>query len=422
MAALPIHLGRSKSGESFTLPLSALSRHFLALGGTGSGKTVLCKAVIEECIRYRLPCIAIDLQGDILSLALQSMETPSGAVPVSEATRAKYAERLDVKVWTPGSRDGIPLSMSPDMTIPDVAAVEDRIALMESIAQGLGNMLGNSKEGTIAGFYTILEYADQHGLECSNLDDLSMFLADPPAELAAELEHIMPAKVRSNMLSSLKIRLKGMNGLMYAMGQGIDIDELFGLRLPGPLTYGKARLSIIYLAHLSQERQQEFLALLFSSMYSWMLTQDDSLSGVLYLDEIAPFCPPVSKPPAKAGLMLLLRQARKYGLCTVLATQSPGDLDYKALGQIGTVALGRITQGRDIGKVDGMLRSMPNVDAGAIVEALPGHKRGEFVIVNSDHLAAPESIQARWLATEHRLVAQKDIGAFVSDDDREILG
>jgi len=422
MAALPIHLGRSVSGEPFTLPLSALKRHFLALGGTGSGKTVLCKALIEECIRYRLPCVAIDLQGDILSLALQSMDCPEGAVPVSDVTREKYAERLDVKVWTPGSRDGIPVSLAPDMTIPNIAGVEDRVAIMESIACGIGTMLGNSKDGTIAGFYTILEYADQHGLECSNLGDLEMFLADPPNELADELEHIMPAKVRANMLASLKIRLKGMNGLLYAMGQGIDIDELFGLRLPGPLTYGKARLSIIYLAHLTQERQQEFLALLFSAMYRWMLRQSDALSGVLYLDEIAPFCPPVSKPPAKAGLMMLLRQARKYGLCTVLATQSPGDLDYKALGQIGTVALGRITQGRDIGKVDGMLSTIPNIDSGAIVAALPGHKRGEFVIVNPDHLAAPESIQARWLATEHRIVERQSIGLLVSDDDREILG
>jgi hypothetical protein len=149
------------------------------------------------------------------------------------------------------------------------------------------------------------------------------------------------------MLSKLKVATIGLNGQRYNLGQSIDVNQLFGLKVPGPAYEGRARLSIIYLAHLSQDHQQEFLATLFASMYQWMLTQGDDLSGLLYMDEIAPFCPPVAKPPAKAGLMLL---------------QSPGDLDYKALGQIGTVALGRMSQRQDVGKVDGFLRSMANID------------------------------------------------------------
>lgn len=420
---LPIDLGETPDGKRFKLPLNSLRRHFLALGGTGSGKTVLCKAVVEECIRYNLPVIAIDLQGDILSLANMSTDMPEGAVSVSDVTRAKYAERADVKIWTPGSSLGIPLSFAPDMSIPADASPEDRIMVMDNIATSIANMLDGGKDGTVAGFYTILHYADRVGLKCRDFNHLDMFLADPPADLKVELDVFWSDRARAKLRESLRIKGTGVGSLLYGMGQGIDVDELFGLKVPGPANEGRARISVIYLAHLNEARQQEFLALLFGSMYRWMLSQGDYLSGLLYMDEIAPFCPPVKKPPAKKGLMLLLRQARKYGLCTVLATQSPGDLDYKALGQIGTVALGKMTQRQDIAKVGGLLNGFAGVDAEAIVEALPGAGMGQFVVINADHLDGPTPVQGRWLATEHKgPVEAERILEMVSDTDRATLG
>lgn len=52
--------------------------------------------------------------------------------------------------------------------------------------------------------------------------------------------------------------------------------------------------------------------------------------GLLVLDEAARFLPAVKTSPSKPGLLLLARQARKYGLGLVLATQNPKDLDYNA--------------------------------------------------------------------------------------------
>jgi len=216
--------------------------------------------------------------------------------------------------------------------------------------------------------------------------------------------------------------MSGSSQLLYSTGDCIDVPELLGLRRPGPAWEGKARLSIIYLAHLSPDEQQLFLSLLFSSMSRWMLSLDGSLAGLLYIDEVAPFCPPVRKPPAKQGLINLLKQARKYGLCLSLATQSPGDLDYKALGNIGTVALGRVTQRQDIAKIEGLLRSMPNIDSQGLVRTLPAQRPGEFILVNNEHLAGPTSMRSRWLATEHRLVTDPELRDLVADEDRVRLG
>jgi hypothetical protein len=300
----------------------------------------------------------------------------------------------------------------------------ERVSIIDAAARGIGAMLGSGKPATIAGLYTMLDLANERDYRLSNFSDLQAFFRDPPAELEAEIDEAFGGpRTRKSLSSALKIAMIGKSGESYSLGQAIDIDQLFGCHPSGgPALEGKARLSVIYLAHLTQDEQQNFLAVLFAYMKIWMLKQGDHLSGMLYIDEIAPFCPPVRKPPAKQGLIDLLKQARKYGLCLSLATQSPGDLDYKALGNIGTVALGRVTQRQDIEKVSGFLRSMPGVDSDAIVAALPGSKRGEFVIMNPNHLDGPTPIQARWLATEHRLVGQDAIGELITLADRETLG
>jgi type IV secretory pathway VirB4 component len=43
----------------------------MALGSSGSGKTVLCKCVMEEGVKNNIPLIIVDPQGDIASLALR---------------------------------------------------------------------------------------------------------------------------------------------------------------------------------------------------------------------------------------------------------------------------------------------------------------------------------------------------------------
>ena len=56
--------------ETFFYPIDNLKKHFIALGSSGSGKTVLSKVIIEECARNGVPAIVVDPQGDLSSLAL----------------------------------------------------------------------------------------------------------------------------------------------------------------------------------------------------------------------------------------------------------------------------------------------------------------------------------------------------------------
>src|ERR1044071_2577991 len=108
MADRDLWLGtrRDDRGVTFTLPARALLRHAIALGSSGSGKTVFCKVVVEEAVRRGIPVIAIDPQGDLASLALapESSDDPHAA---------ELMARIDPIVFTPASRKGVPLCADP---------------------------------------------------------------------------------------------------------------------------------------------------------------------------------------------------------------------------------------------------------------------------------------------------------------------
>ncbi len=74
-----------------------------------------------------------------------------------------------------------------------------------------------------------------------------------------------------------------------------------------------------------------FVTMLLNQFIGWMRRQQgaSSLKALLYMDEIFGYFPPIANPPSKKPMMLLLKQARAYGIGVVLATQNPVDLDYK---------------------------------------------------------------------------------------------
>src|SRR5436309_12168679 len=73
----------------------------------------------------------------------------------------------------------------------------------------------------------------------------------------------------------------------------------------------------------------------------------------------------------------LLKRARSAGIGLFLATQSPGDLDYKCRDQVRTWLIGRVKEQVAISKLKPMLEA-GRVDAAA---KLPGQGVGQFYLV-----------------------------------------
>jgi len=63
----------------------------------------------------------------------------------------------------------------------------------------------------------------------------------------------------------------------------------------------------------------------------------------------------LQNPPSKEPMILLLKQARAYGIGVILSTQNPVDLDYKGLSNMGTWFIGRLQTTQDVNRViDGL--------------------------------------------------------------------
>jgi hypothetical protein len=145
-----------------------------------------------------------------------------------------------------------------------------------------------------------------------------------------------------------------------------------------------------------------FVTILLNELLAWMRTQSgtSSLRAMFYMDEVAGYFPPVSKPPSKPPMLTLLKQARAFGLGITLATQNPVDLDYKGLSNIGTWFLGRLQTERDKARVlEGLEgaagQAGQEFDRNEMERVLAGLDNRVF-LMNNVHDGQPSIFQTRW--------------------------
>jgi hypothetical protein len=121
-----------------------------------------------------------------------------------------------------------------------------------------------------------------------------------------------------------------------------------------------------------------------------------TLRYLLYFDEIAGYCPPVREPPSKKLLLLLIKQARAFGLGMILASQNAVDLDYKVISNANVRFIGRLGAQRDIQRVSVGLE-LDSYAEQEIARLGPG----EFYC-NVFDPKFKSVIKSRWTLTYHR--------------------
>ena len=90
-----------------------LVTHAVIVGMTGSGKTGLCVALLEEALRSRVPVILLDIKGDLANLmltfpGLTAAEFAPWAPAEGDASAAACREWM--RSAQPGDRFGDPVS------------------------------------------------------------------------------------------------------------------------------------------------------------------------------------------------------------------------------------------------------------------------------------------------------------------------
>jgi hypothetical protein len=231
------------------------------------------------------------------------------------------------------------------------------------------------------------------------LEDIVLQIQRPPFEKLGvfPVEQAMTEKKRYKLAMELNNIIAAPSFQSWLVGEPLDIHRL--LRQPN----GRPRVSVFYIAHLNDQERMFIITLLLESLIAWMRMErgTPSLRALLYIDEMFGYFPPYPKnPPTKEPLMRLLKQARAFGLGLILATQNPGDLDYKGLTNAGTWFIGRLQSDNDRAKVMDGLRSLATAqDAMDLrdVEALvAGIQPRVFLMRNVHTSGAPVLVHTRW--------------------------
>ncbi len=404
---MPLDLGRNpENGAPIRLPEEDLLRHVVILGATGSGKTVLGKALLEEAVRAGIPVIAVDSQGDLASLAVAANEETIAARGTPEDAREGYWSRAAVQILTPGSRHGMARSLNPLKDAPEFGVSDDAVLYLDAIAEGLAAAMGytlSSDSGSRAKdtIYIALQDAWKSGRWPKEVSELPYLLEREPASDGA----LITRKERSALVRRAKAMTVGAKGLLFTAGPPLDVKEMVSWA-----PNGKTPVNIVYTGSLRSPSEREMVvATLCEDVYHWMVAETNGgLRLVLYLDEVAGLCPPHPKnPPAKKFLSLLFRQARKYGVGLVVATQNVTDLDYKALGQANTWALGRLLARQDLDRVRHLVASLHPSNPDEVLTLAPSLKAGQFLLLSPEHMGRVEKLEVRGLATQHMVVPEE---------------
>jgi hypothetical protein len=425
----PFDLAAKKPKDGLLLYDSKdLVTHAVCVGMTGSGKTGLCIALLEEAAIDSIPAIIIDPKGDLSNLLLtfpnlapddfkpwvNEGEDPAQQTQLWKDGLAKWGEdgerikRLrntaDFRIYTPGSNAGIPVSILKSFDAPNETIRDDSELLGERINTTVTSLLGligitadplRSREHILISNILDQEWSSGRSLDISGL--IQQIQAPPMKKIGVmDLDSFFPAQDRLELAMALNHLLASPTFASWMEGEPLDIQQL--LHTPS----GKPRLSIFSIAHLGDAERMFFVSLLLNQVLGWMRAQSGttSLRAILYMDEIFGYFPPVANPPSKLPLLTLLKQGRAFGLGVVLATQNPVDLDYKGLANTGTWFIGRLQTERDKARV---IEGLEGIAAGTgqafdkqgMEQTLAGLSNRIFLL-NNVHDDAPEVFETRW--------------------------
>ena len=382
-------------GNTITIPLEALTKHTVILAGSGAGKTVLVRRLVEEAALQGIPAIVIDGANDLARMGDRWPHQPDVWSEDDQYKAEYYHRNTEVMIWTPGREAGKPLSLDP---LPNFAAlVSDadelsqaidmaRDSLQAVVAAGKGNA-AQIKRGVLR---NALEHFARTG--GGDLEYFAEFLKELPEEANGGIRN---AYKRAQEMADLLNAEIANNPLLRQRGSSLDPAILLGLENPS-----KTRLSIINFIGLpGLSQQQQFLNQLAMTLFTWIkknpAPSDKPLRGLLVIDEAKDFLPSQQSTPCKSSLNRLAAQARKYGLGIIFATQAPKSIDHNIIANCSNQFYGRANSPAAINVVQDQIRQR-----GGHGDDIAKLKRGQFYVA-SESLNPPIKVATSLCLSHH---------------------
>jgi len=431
--------------------------HAAIIGMTGSGKTGLGVGIIEEAALDNIPSIIIDPKGDMGNLCLvDSTFSPKTFEPwVEDEAKAKelevstYAEKVSTMwkegieswgqttervaklqavektIYTPGSSAGVAINVMSSLESPPAEVMEDSdtfSSYLKSTTTSLLSLIGINADPLDSKEYILLAQIITKSWiagESLSIEILIGKIINPSFKKIGvlPLEGFYPQDARFKLATKFNSLLASPSFSLWLKGESLDIQKLL---------YddkGKAKVSIFSIGHLNDDERMFFVTLLLNKYIAWMRRQSgtSALKTLLYMDEIYGFFPPIKNPPSKEPMLLLLKQARAFGVGVVLSTQNPVDLDYKGLSNIGTWFIGRLQTTQDIERViDGLGGKVGASYSKSEIKTLLANLKKRTFFLKSAHLDDIRLFSTRWVLSYLKGPLKRDEISALMHEQKEI--
>jgi hypothetical protein len=307
-----VMLKRRKLDQVFRIPKDHFCHHVGLYGGTGSGKTNTVKHLLDELNQLNVPFLVLD--------------------PSTSEFRELCERAENLRVFTAGDEDTAPFRFNPFHVLPGVP-IHKHIENLATCFIAYWPTEGILVEHIMKVFKRAYALAGWDSL--TNTHGRTILLSDlteAKEMVISELEY--SSRLNQELVGAFKARFESVLddpilAVMLNTKRGITIPEL--LRHP----------TVLELRNFSESKVGLVTSLLLVNITEYLETQgrlpDQELKHVLVLEEAHHVLKQVNtagglfdshaiQQQAINSIVQLLREARGYGLGTIILDQSPGDL------------------------------------------------------------------------------------------------
>ena len=382
-----------EDGTPVIIPIEALRKHATIFAGSGSGKTVLIRRIIEECALHGVSAIVLDPNNDLARLGDGWPEPPEAWRTGDRQKADDYLAHTDVVVWTPRRSSGRPLSLQPLPDFPSVLDDEDEFheAVEAAVAALVPRALVTGRTAKAHAGRAVLRKAVEHygrqgGTRLQGLIETLAVLPEGTIDIDGA------AKIAVGLAQTLTAEM--VNDPLFG-GEGTPLDP--GVLLTPPANK-RARISVISMVGLPSDAvRQTFVNQLQMALFSWIKQHpagDRPLLGLLVMDEAQTLAPASPMTACTQSTLMLAAQARKYGLGLIFATQAPKSLHNRIPGNSATQLYGLLNSPVQIETV----RELAKAKAGDVPD-ISRLGAGEFYLATEGR--APRKIRTPLSLTYH---------------------
>jgi uncharacterized protein len=310
--------GEVVAGTQIKLPLKTMNRHGLIAGATGTGKTKSLQVLAENLSNASVPCLLMDIKGDLSGIARPGVEKPFITERTDAAGITYKPQQFPVELLTLSGDDGTQMR----------ATVSEFGPILLSKILGLND----TQEGIMS---VIFKFSDDNKLPLLDLKDLIkvfQYLSDAGKDVFEASYGKMSTVSLGTMLRKV-VELQQQGADTFFGERSFDIEDL--MRINGE---GKGYVSVLRVMELMDRPKlfSTFMLCLLAELYA-KLPEEGDLNRpklVIFIDEAHLVFQEASKALLQQ-IETVIKLIRSKGVGIYFCTQNPQDIPASVLAQLG---------------------------------------------------------------------------------------